>query len=423
MPREFRVAADLRPGRIRLSWLERVPGAARPSFRLVRRRRGFPAEVADGYTVVDLDDLFQPGAPAVPWGRIERHRCTSTNTGAEGGLLQGVLEQYYVGAAEPIRAVVGVFDAASGTLQRTELDDISRITTSDGPATPPFTRVQEWEIFAEPGGGPEVSRGLVTFFDYDPEETSPTELPVFRWEPASGPALEVEYLQCRREVTSSSDTGRRFETIVNGPAPSRRLTIRSEAIAEAGITEWTFTVDDGDLEPGVVYYYRLFGPGAPAAEPARGSALATGAYGAHDLMYRLLPPVYQVEDVDPTRTGGGRELYKFLAAFGLGVDHLRGQVDGIASRHDLAAVRADLLPHLARMIGWLPDLTGSRKHPATGHRVCAGVVRRRGHPSQSAGAHQSGHRVAQPGEGIRAQRPSYQRPRGRADLGNLADHP
>jgi hypothetical protein len=360
LPREFRVAAGLRPGQIRISWADRAPGLTVPPFRLVRRRLGFPAAVTDGFTVVDTGDLFQAATtpPPPPWHRIERLPCVASNSVSDGGLLQGVLELYYVAAAtNPSRTAVSVYDATTATLQRMVFDEVSRVITSS-PASPPFTQVQAWEIFETPGGGAEVSRGVVTFLEL--ASNDPPDPNRLRWTPAAGPVLEAEYDERRHEVTSSSDGGRRFETTLTGITPSRRLVISSETIAEAGLTEWTLAVDDGDLEPGVVYYYRVFGAGGvPLVEPDRGSALATGVYGAHDLMYRLLPPVYQIEDIDPTRVGGGRELYKFLAAFGLGVDHFRGQVDGIASRHDLAAARADLLPHLARMIGWLPDLTVS----------------------------------------------------------------
>lgn len=353
MSREFRVAADLRPGRVRVSWLERAPLATRPSFRLVRRRYGFPASVTDGFLVVDSDELFQPPALAMAWERIERVVCVAGNSVAEGGLLQGMLEAFY-GTSGPARAVVSMYDATTETLERAVFAEASRITTGLGPATPPFTEVQRWEIFEKPGGGAEVSRGAVTFYESATDDT-PNWM---HWAPTIGPARDVAYSERRYEVTTTPDPGRLFTTFVASAAPSRQLSIRSKAIPEAGLAEWTFTVDDGDLESGVVYYYRVFGAGgAPVDEPDRGSALATGVFGAHDTMYRLLPPVHQVQDIDPTKVDGGRALYRFLQAFGRGVDHFRGLVEGIASRHDVGSARADFLPHLARMIGWIPDLT------------------------------------------------------------------
>jgi hypothetical protein len=359
VPRDFRVAADLRPSRIRISWVDRAPGLTVPPFRLVRRRLGFPSTVTDGFSVVDTGDLFQAATttPPPPWGRIERLPCVASNSVSDGGLLQGILELYYAAAAaNPSRAAVSVYDPTTATLQRMVFDEVSRVTTSS-PASPPFTQVQSWEIFETPGGGAEVSRGVMTFLEL--ASNDPPDPDRLVWTPATGPVLQAEYDERRHEVTSSSDQGRRFESTLTGIAPSRRLVISSETIAEAGVIEWTLLVDDGDLEPGVVYYYRVFGAGGvPLAEPDRGSALATGSYGSHDLMYRLLPPVYQVQDLDATRNGG-RELYKFLAAFGLGVDQFRGEVEGVADRHDIDSAGPDILPHLSRMIGWVPDLTAS----------------------------------------------------------------
>ncbi len=365
MPSEFRVAASLWPARVEIAWTDRVPlGSARPSCRLVRRRDGFPAAADDGLTVVDVDDLFQlPVAPDAPWGRIERLRCVATNSNAEGGLLQGAVELYFAtgGAADPVRAAVSVYDPATGTVQRTAFADVSRVAQSAAAPTPPYTQVQAWEIFETPGGGPEVSRGSVTFFEFVPDPLTPPPGPSrFRWAPAAGPVQDADYDERRLDVTVGSAAG--FATTVAGAtAPSRWLEIRSAPDPDAGLTEWSFTLDDGDLDPGVVYYYRVFGAGgAEVPEPARGSALATRSYGAHEVMYRLLPPVHQVADADPTAPNGGRQLYRFLAAFGLAVDHVRGLIEGVADRHDVVSARADFLPHLARMIGWLPDLTVSQ---------------------------------------------------------------
>jgi len=353
VPREFRVSADLRPGRVTIVWVERVPGNARPAFRLVRRRDGFPTSATDGFPIVNSDALFEP-LTAAPWVRIDRVVCIAGNTNAEDGLLLGALEMFH-SSAGGARTVVSTYDPSAQTFDRTTFTEVSRVETSAGPPTPPATEVQSWNIFERPGGGAEVDRGAVRFL-----EAMTGGLPnEMNWIPTAGVQRGVKYGQRYYEVTLFD--GRTFKTTVGGAsAPSRQLSIEGRWIPEAGVTDWTFTVVDADLEAGVFYYYRVFGAGGSELdEPARGTALPTGERGAHDLMYRLLPPVHQVQDIDPTRVDKGLDLYRFLAPFGAGVDHFRGLVDGVATRHDLSTARADFLPHLARMIGWIPDLTAS----------------------------------------------------------------
>lgn len=352
MPREFRVVADLRPGRATISWVERTPGSTRPAFRLVRRRFGFPTSATDGLAVFDSDQLFEPPAFAAPWARIDRIVCIAGNATAEDGILLGMLEMFHSGSGGA-SVTVSTYDAVTQTFDRTTFAEVSRVATAAGPPTPPFMQVQTWTVFEKPGGGAEVERGTVMFLE-GAAGGLPNEM---HWVPIAGTPGGVSYGERSYEATLFD--GRTFSTTVGGAqAPSRQLTIASTTIPEAGVTEWTFTVVDGDLEPGVFYYYRLFGAGGSVLdEPDRGTALATAARGAHDLMYGLLPPVHQVLDVDPTRAANGRDLFRFLAPFGTGVDHFRSLVDGIATRHDLSTARGDFLPHLARMIGWIPDLT------------------------------------------------------------------
>jgi phage tail-like protein len=54
---------------------------------------------------------------------------------------------------------------------------------------------------------------------------------------------------------------------------------------------------------------------------------------------------------------GQGELRRYLQIFGLALDQMRSLAEGLKARHDVLNVRADLLPYLARWIGWEPDLT------------------------------------------------------------------
>jgi len=354
VPRDFRVDTDLRPRRVRISWAERVPGTSRPTFRLIRRRFDFPTTPSDGAPVIDVDALFQPPALVTPWVRIDRELCTAVNTRAEDGFVRGMVERFYTldvnGYLQLVRVIVSTFDDIAEAMQATELTGVFRVHEDFGLATAPYTRARYWDISEVAGN---VPRGRVQFQEEPQPSGTPNEM---LWVPASGPSRTVMYAARRSESISSS--GQTFTVTGSSGEPTGRLTIESQFVPEAGVTEWRFAIEDGDLEPGAFYYYRLFSASDGANDPpVRGSVLAGGDYGSHDLMYRLLPPVHQVQDVDPTKIDGSRPLLRFLEAFGHGVDHYRAQVDGIATRHDIATARADFLPHLARMIGWVPDFT------------------------------------------------------------------
>jgi len=323
-------------------------------FQLMRRRFDYPTAVTDGAPVIDVAALFQPPALVTPWARIERELCTADNTRAEDGFVRGMVERFYTldvhGYLQLVRVTVSTFDDITEAMQATELNGVFGVHEDFGTATAPHTRARYWDIYEVAG---DVPRGTVQFQEEPQPPDTPNEM---LWVPASGPGRTVMYAARRSESISSS--GQTFTVTGSSGEPTGRLTIESQFVPEAGVTEWRFAIEDGDLEPGAFYYYRLFSASdSPNDPPVRGSALAGDDYGSHDLMYRLLPPVHQVQDVDPTKIDGGRPLFRFLEAFGRGVDHYRAQVDAIATRHDIATARADFLPHLARMIGWVPDFT------------------------------------------------------------------
>ncbi len=352
MAHEFAATSDLLPGRIRVSWAERAKGKTRPPFQLVRRRFAFPTAVSDGAPVFDIDALYHlSGGDVTAWERIERQICVAGNTPAEDGFVRGMLEVFYDHGA-PARVVIRTYDTSTDTLQAVELTGAFRVQQSYAPAIAPYTRAEYWDVYEETGPG-EVHLGTIEFQEVAADPDTPNEMV---WVPVSGPPRVVKYRQRRAERVSS--LGPTFSVTDSGGASRGQLSIESHYVVEADVTEWRFAIEDGALEPGAFYYYRLFGPAdQPDDPPVRASALATADYGSHDRLYHLLPPVFEVQDLDPDKLDRGRPLFRFLEAFGRGIDHCRGLVDAIGTRHDIATSRADFLPHLARMIGWIPDFT------------------------------------------------------------------
>jgi phage tail-like protein len=69
-----------------------------------------------------------------------------------------------------------------------------------------------------------------------------------------------------------------------------------------------------------------------------------------ETLYNLLPPVYHREDakIKPDQY----PLKRFLQVNGVGLDFMRGKIDGRASLFDLDNTPVELLPHLAKMLGF-----------------------------------------------------------------------
>ena len=83
--------------------------------------------------------------------------------------------------------------------------------------------------------------------------------------------------------------------------------------------------------------------------------MATGQYGLGERLYHLLPAMHRTFDA-PSQ-GGQNQLQRLLEVFGAALDSLRSEAEGLAGRHDVLTARADLLPHLAHLIGWDLDRT------------------------------------------------------------------
>lgn len=65
-----------------------------------------------------------------------------------------------------------------------------------------------------------------------------------------------------------------------------------------------------------------------------------------ELLYGLLPDLYKKEDA------GRTHLKRFLQVNGVGLEYLRGKTEGHANMFDLDKTPPELLPHIARMMGF-----------------------------------------------------------------------
>ena len=342
---DLQAESDIRGGRINLSWSWSGAGPL-PGFRLLRRRRSYPSVVDDGAPVIDLDDLFAGvSAPAV---RVSRSYYLPISAEVEGALQMAELALHFVdsgvgpdfvdGEAKPYRAVVGYLDSA-GAYQRVDLAEVSRVTRSDLAAAP-WDALRRLEIFVTPDGGPEVSAGRIEIRSGHEDGLTPDR---FDWIPDSGAAASVAF----------------------DSAVAQAATVRREERHEPDRGDWThrIVVEDDGLASEQIYYYRVFTPdpgasGGFRSEPDwRAAVMATGCHGLSDHLYRLLPSLHQYHDEpDPAARGQG-QLRRFLEVFGAGLDQARSLAEGLQLRHDLHEAHLDVLPSLARWIGWRPDGT------------------------------------------------------------------
>jgi phage tail-like protein len=360
----FAAEADIRGGRINLEWTWMAAGA-RAGLRLLRRRRAYPTAVEDGVVVLDLADLFI--ALDQPWARIERTLYLVPNAVAEGGLRQAEVALCFddAVAAEPIQVVVTYYNSLAELVQVVRLEQVSRVERVAAPS-PPWGQVETLEIFATPGG-PEELVGQVFVSTGHEDGATPDR---FEWIAPGDPAQSVDFDQIEIQETTVSDvvvTPETFQasllTTWNGET-LRTVTLDEAFDPDTGDWKRSGTMQDMGLDPEVVTYYALFAPdpGAPGAflseHTWRSSAMATGDYGLDERLYGLLPALHkQYDEPDPGQPGEQGPLRRYLQIFGLALDQMRSQAEGLRARYDVLDVRADLLPHLARWIGWEPDQT------------------------------------------------------------------
>lgn len=349
---EIKAEADIRGGRIDLELVWTEVQADRSALRLVRRRRAYPVHSDDGLTVLDLADLFQ--LPDEPWGRVERVCYLTTNSVAEGGLCLAEVALYFpTGAVQPTQATLLGYNGATDSFVRERWTEVTQIITT--PANTPWQTADTVEIMATPGGGPEQ---LVARFHLSPNE--------FEWETAG---LTVEFDESHQETTTSAVAqatlqvfAAEFQTTV-GSIVWRVLYLHERFNQDTGDWQRQITLQEHGLSAEEIYYYTLFAPdplspGDFTTKAAwRACVLVTGNYGLPERLYQLLPAVYRYYDEPIPGQPGQGPLRHYLEILGAAQDQTRGLAEGLRGRHDVFNARGDVLPHLARWLGWEPDQT------------------------------------------------------------------
>lgn len=361
--------SHLQGERIDLAWTWTDSGTERPGLKLIRSRRAYPGSISDGLEVADTDSLFR--SPDQGWERIDRIRFLILNSAAEGDLCQAEAEFRYVAAAdpEPASAAIRYYDPALEQDASATLADITRVTRSVAPDGP-WDSVETLEIFHAPGGGPEVSAGTLTISTGNADSAIPDQ---FAWLASGEPAEILAFdrrvdLLTRRTGSSVAPEAMRFsfETVLSAPegeTPVMTLEMEETYNPDDGAWRRRFLAADHGLPAGEVYYYALFAPdpGLPGEYVTdrawRASALATGDYGLDERLYDLLPAIHKQYDEPSPQSQGGGQLRRFLEIFGGAANQLRGMEEALSIRHDVRRAPANVLPHLARWIGWEPDLT------------------------------------------------------------------
>ena len=380
---DFHATSDLHGERINLNWLWVDPGG-RPAWHLVRRRLAYPQEVNDGVLVLALDELFR--TPNAPWMVIEQTLYLVHNQGAEEDLRQAEAIFFFVDAADsqPRRAVIHLYDIASGEIQTTTINAVTRIRRTET-ATAPWAAVTTLEIFAAPGGGAETLAGELVILTGHADGVTSDRVD---WTPAGEAMLSAEFDQVDARLMTAGDvvgttTAVRatFQTVRTGgqlrvvalPAlyqaaieaeqvanPTRSLIaqISLNETFDMNSGDWNryVSVVDGALAPETDYYYALFVP--VAGEPGtyrtqlewRAFAVATGHYGLSEQLYRLLPALHQQYDEPAPDQQGEGQLRRYVEIFGVALDQIRSTAETLRDRHDVERARVDLLPHLSRWI-------------------------------------------------------------------------
>lgn len=365
---ELVATADARGHAIDLSAAWSAPGTQPRDLRVVRRRRGYPISPDDGIALLDLADLF--AAPIAPWDHIDRTRFLLLNPRAEGGILQAELSQYFAAAGDPhaSRVAVRIYDAAKDQLQTSLIDAVTRVTgaVSSGSIA----------IFTGVGMGAGTLAGTLAVTGDSVSWT------------AQGATVTAPFLRQETQRTSSSVSSEgapgaalhvSFVTTLGGQV-LRTIGLTEQIDPDSGDVQRIIAIHDREpprrsaqgldpgLDPGVTYYYVAF---AAAMGPWSAAAMATGRHGFAEKLYALLPGAHRYYD-DPASASapgvpqsGSFQLRRLLEALGPGLDQVRSLAEGLRTLQDVFDTRADILPYLARWIGWELDRTLSTERQRT----------------------------------------------------------
>ena len=364
-------------GRIELRLEQQEALAELPRVVLVRRRGAYPSHVDDGLSLFDTQDLFDAGGAV--WARREHWRFVLTNAPKEGGLCQLDLALFFsLGAAPDATSYARARFWDAGAEVEQVIIGVVAVDRRLG-ATPGDTS----ELRLVDAAGVELAS-----LSWSPSAAEPGTA-TWRYPSASASPVVIPYhlpfvdrLEARQE-SLSGETRTTFAWAREGQrAPQLTLRIAERTSADTGVHARTFELVDRlppvpkaaptELQPEQHYYYQGFAEqdGDLTPSPAlAATAPATARYGFADdpdqvvadehRLYELLPAVVRrVDEPDASDQNLG-PLRKFVAPFGVAFDELRSRAEVLRHRHDLGQLRADLLPRLARYIGWDLDVAQS----------------------------------------------------------------
>ncbi len=342
MLKEFRTDSALEGEgcRIRVEWNSLSP--SRPELLLLRRRRSYPVSRGDGDETLRLSRLLP--YPELRAAVLERSLFLGPGMVPESTLFEAsytLLRKPPAGEekGDPLRAEIFYYDAVNGTEESLLLEELTRVEYRTEES--PDLRLERHTLYGTPGGGAErlLARVEISFDPLSPEGENHR----FLFQLAGGEEVSIPF----RTHTSLTLRGVLEESYDPDLGEVRRV----------------LELHESGLEPGEVYYYRLFLEDPPASDRFlddrlwRSRMRATGRYGSGDYLYGALPAFYRnYDEPDPAVRGKG-DLRNFLSLLGHGIDQLRGYNEGLASRFDTLRTESSRLPLLSHWIGWEYDNT------------------------------------------------------------------
>lgn len=367
--KQFKASANIRGGRVDLTWTDTwAAQAEQPLIRLLRRRRAYPKNLDDGLCLFDMTELFRE--PYAPWPRIERTVYLVPNRLAGSSLKQAEVVLFFAqdSSSEPARIEVGYYDAEGKEFHEEEpIVEVTRVIKEQS-VQPPWTKVVTLDIFAAAGGQTEQWVGRVAVYTGHSDGTTPN---LFEWialDPSAPPTASVDFDRIDVQTTTADlkeFTDHRFQMevkTVQDDIELRKLQLSKWADRDSGNHGRHISVQDMELETEVVWYYRLFVYDEETEEfltdrAWRASATPTDRYGLDERLYQLLPAIHKQYDEPMPGEDGDGQLRRFLSIFGVTLDHLRSLAECLRDRHDVHEVHAQRLPLLAQYIGWDLDRT------------------------------------------------------------------
>ncbi len=340
---------NLRGYSVNLEWSWTGPGG-RPSLVLLRRTRAHPQSSnsllreedleTDGLVVLDLEQTL---GVSDTWAKTQRELCLGRNALAEGNLFLAEFSQYFRSAEPPesgqsllpVRIDIGYY--LNRVYTRLEFTDITVINYAESDSHT-WSRIQRWEIYHAPGGGPVARAGEVTIYSGNRDGITADQ---FHWQPDGLASFIVNFDHLGQQYTE----------------------IRLQENIDQDSDEWNrlFYVFDDALQSEEVYYYRLYLKQGSQFYSTKyhwcTEAAAIGDFNFDQKIYDQLPAVHQYYDEpEPAKHGKG-QLRRYLSLAGARLNHARGLVELLRDRHKVSKAYSKALPGLARMIGWRPDIT------------------------------------------------------------------